>query len=194
MIVFFFITEKNIFEKKLEKKSEKMIFQLFKKSIFSSNNFTWKNRFSNWKKSKIFENFPRFFFKMIFLHDEKIFFDEIFLKVHLQVEENRFKAVSKRFQHFEDDLWHLLLFLPYLHKVFRYQRWVSIILWNCSLKRTLFFDRNRYEKFLLLLINTFKMFQDFCPKGLLCRSLKFWCASVCRRLSVVCRPQPQQGD
>ena len=41
------------------------------------------------------------FFKIIFLHDEKIFFDGIFLKVHLLVEENRLEAVSERFHLFK---------------------------------------------------------------------------------------------
>ena len=39
------------------------------------------------------EIFFEIFFKMIFLHDEKIFFDGIFFKVYLLVKENRFEAV-----------------------------------------------------------------------------------------------------
>ena len=74
---YFFIMEKNDFEKNLEKIFEKFRF------------FQLKNRnFSN--------IFSRFFFKIIFLHDEKIFFDGIFLKVQLQIQENRLEAVSGR--------------------------------------------------------------------------------------------------
>ena len=40
--------------------------------------------------------FRDFLFKMIFLHDEKIFFDEIFFKVHLLVEKNRSGAILAR--------------------------------------------------------------------------------------------------
>ena len=48
--------------------------------FFQVNAYLKKNQFS-WKKSKkptFFSNF--FFFKMIFLQDEKIFFDGIFFK------------------------------------------------------------------------------------------------------------------
>ena len=39
----------------------------------------------------------RFFFKIIFLHAEKIFFDDIFLKSHLRYQDNHFDTVSERF-------------------------------------------------------------------------------------------------
>ena len=42
--------------------------------------------------------FSRFFFKIIFLHDEKIFFDGIFFEVHLLIQANRFEVISNRFQ------------------------------------------------------------------------------------------------
>ena len=40
--------------------------------------------------------FELFFFKFIFLHDEKIFFDEIFFKVHLEIQENRLERFLER--------------------------------------------------------------------------------------------------
>ena len=93
----FFVMEKNDFEKifwfilccffSSWKKSIKSKFSKSKFSIFwtflrffSTKNILEKNIFFWWKKSK--KN-SKYFFKIIFLHDEKIFFDEIFFKPHL---------------------------------------------------------------------------------------------------------------
>ena len=96
------IPSKNIFSswrknilKKISKKNQ--FFQL-KNHFFSSKKFTWKNRFFNWKNQN-FSKKNRDFFKMIFLPDEKIFFDGIFFKVHLLFQENRSEAFSARFHH-----------------------------------------------------------------------------------------------
>ena len=70
--------EKNDFENfNFQKKLKILIFSI-EKLIFWSKNFTSKNRFFYWKN----QNFQLFLeiqiFKIIFLHDEKIFFDGIF--------------------------------------------------------------------------------------------------------------------
>ena len=55
-------------------------------------------------KFSIFENvsnlFRTFFSKCFFVKEKINFFDGIFLKVHLLIEENRFKAISERFRQF----------------------------------------------------------------------------------------------
>ena len=78
---YFFIMEKNDFENfGFQKKFKILIFSI-EKLIFPSKCFTWKNWFFYWKN----QNFQLFLkskiFKIIFLHDEKIFFDGIFLNL-----------------------------------------------------------------------------------------------------------------
>ena len=72
--------EKNDFEKKTRKQPEKMLLEKIDFSI---------------EKIKISRKKIEIFFKMIFLHDEKIFFDGIFLKSYLLIEENRLEAIPE---------------------------------------------------------------------------------------------------
>ena len=114
------ISSKNIFSSRRKiilKKSSRFFFRTF--SIFEKKNvfeifLLEKIRLFQVKKSRknvfFFKNqkCPKknreLFFKIIFLHDEKIFFDEIFFKPHLQYQENHFDTVSESF---------------YAHKVFK---------------------------------------------------------------------------
>ena len=90
---YFFIVEKNNFEKKSRKKIRKIFKISMEKSIFPSKIFTWENRFFYWKFEFFQIFFSRFFFKIIFLKDEKIFFDGIFFKVHLLIKDDRFGTI-----------------------------------------------------------------------------------------------------
>ena len=92
---YFFIAEKNYFEKQIsrkklmflrEKNSKKNLIFSIEKSIFSSK-ILLENFFP--------ENIRTFFFKIIFLHDEKIFFDGIFFNL---ISCSR-RIVLKHFQH-----------------------------------------------------------------------------------------------
>ena len=59
-----------------------------------------EKNFENFKISIRILFFSTFFFKIIFRPEKIIFFDRIFFKVHLLVQENRFEAVPERFQQF----------------------------------------------------------------------------------------------
>ena len=98
---YFFIMEKNDFEKKSQKKIEKSWFFQLKNWFFQVKFLLEKIDFSI-EKIEISRIFFEIFFKIIFLHDEKIFFDGIFLKVQLLVKENRLEAVPERYRQFKD--------------------------------------------------------------------------------------------
>ena len=53
------------------------------------------NRYSDPKKN------PTFFLKLFFDRKKLCFFDGIFFKVHLLIQENRLEAISERFQQFK---------------------------------------------------------------------------------------------
>ena len=113
---YFFIMEKNDFENfDFQKKSKSLIFSI-EKSIFWSKHFTWKNQFFYWKN----ENFELFLkskiFKIIFLHDEKIFFDGIFFKFNSWPR----RIVLKRFQSDSNSL---------KQKKVKEKKWLTEIRW-----------------------------------------------------------------
>ena len=70
--------EKNDFENFGFQKKLKILILSIEKLIFSSKNFTWKNRFFYWKT----QNFQLFLdfkiFKIIFIQEKKTFFDDFF--------------------------------------------------------------------------------------------------------------------
>ena len=101
------IPSKNIFsswrkmslKKKPQKKSRNFwFFQL--ENWFFKLIFYLKKSIFQLKKSKCIDFFASFF-KIIFLHDEKIFFDGIFLKSYLLIEENRLEAIPEWFRQFK---------------------------------------------------------------------------------------------
>ena len=90
---FNFFWSKNIFEKNIE------IFHTFF-GFFSIENWFFKNQFSIEKNQKNIWKFSIFFSKLFFDQKKLLFFDRIFFKVHLLIQENRFEAVLERFRQF----------------------------------------------------------------------------------------------
>ena len=78
----------------------------FKKNLIEKNYFFLvekkmkKNVEKMSKISKFREKNLHFFSKLFFDQKKIIFFDRIFLKVHLLIQENRFEVVSERFRQF----------------------------------------------------------------------------------------------
>ena len=126
-------------KKKVRKKIEN--FRFSPKTIFFSRKnllqklcFFSKKKMFFWK-SKNLRIFFQTFFKIIFLHDEKIFFDGIFFEVHLQIQYFRFMRFSERSEHSKSS-----------------QNMISIIWW---FQRAWFSRKSSDQKKKLLYYNSF---------------------------------------
>ena len=126
-------------KKKVRKKSWFFRFFFMKIDFFQVSIYLKKIDFSI-EKIKMFVFFLSFFFKFIFLHDAKIFFDGIFFKAHLEIQENWLEVVSERFRQYKPSNLRG-------YKKYTKQNYITIFdFWKIFQKNHLFSPKNEISK------------------------------------------------